>query len=189
MYLFLCLCRTKLLFRSARLIRFPFDVRGKDRIVVGKGFTTGRYCRIETEAIDAEIRIGKNFQMNDLCHIAALQSVVIGDNVLVASKVFISDLNHGRYSGPEAHDHPDTPPADRKSYARPVVIEDNVWIGDGVCILAGARIGRGSIIGANSVVTGIIPPDSIALGIPAKVKKTFNRGSGRWESISPERST
>ena len=50
-----------------------------------------------------------------------------------------------------------------------VIIEDNVWIGNNVCILGGVRIGMGSIIGANTVVTKDIPPYSIAAGVPAKI--------------------
>ena len=52
-----------------------------------------------------------------------------------------------------------------------VVIEDNVWLGDNVCVLSGITIGKGAIIGANSVVTHSIPPYSVAAGTPAKVIK------------------
>lgn len=51
----------------------------------------------------------------------------------------------------------------------PIIIEDNVWLCEGVVVLSGVRIGKSSIIGANSVVTHDIPPYSIAVGIPAKV--------------------
>jgi acetyltransferase-like isoleucine patch superfamily enzyme len=53
----------------------------------------------------------------------------------------------------------------------PVVIEDDVWIGMGVKLLPGIRIGTGSIIGAGSVVTNDIPPYSIAMGTPCRVTK------------------
>ena len=183
LYLAFCAALTKLRYPNARLIRFPFDIRQRSRIFWGKNFTTGRNCRIEVESPNGIIQIGDNFQMNDYCHIAALESVTIGHNVLIASKVFISDLNHGNYSEPLPQDNPEIPPANRLRYAQPVVIEDNVWIGDGVCILAGARVGRGSIIGANSVVTGEIPANSIALGIPARVKKSFNATTGTWNRV------
>jgi acetyltransferase-like isoleucine patch superfamily enzyme len=49
------------------------------------------------------------------------------------------------------------------------VIEDGVWLGCGVTVLRGLRIGKGSVIGAGSVITNDIPPYSIAVGIPAKV--------------------
>lgn len=183
LYLSYCVCMTRLRFPRARLIRFPFDVRRRERFSFGKSFTTGRNCRVEVESPNGEICIGDNFQMNDYCHISALKSVTIGDNVLVASRVFISDLNHGNYSGAIAQDSPEIPPADRPLYAMPIVIEDNVWLGEGVCVLAGARIGRGAIIGANAVVTGEIPAYSIALGAPARVKKKYNKLTGVWETV------
>ena len=65
----------------------------------------------------------------------------------------------------------------------PVIIEDNVWIGQSVSILKGVKIGFGSIIGSNSVVTKEIPPHSIAVGIPAKVVKTYNFESKQWINV------
>ena len=56
-----------------------------------------------------------------------------------------------------------------------VVIEDNVWLGDNVCVLPGVTIGKGSVIGANSVVTHSIPPYSIAVGTPAKIVLKDNK--------------
>ena len=54
-------------------------------------------------------------------------------------------------------------------YARPIVIEDNVWIGAGVHIMGGVTIGRNSVIGAGSVVTKDVPENVIAAGVPCKV--------------------
>jgi acetyltransferase-like isoleucine patch superfamily enzyme len=61
-----------------------------------------------------------------------------------------------------------------KKEGRPVVIEDNVWIGMNCIILKGTRIGKGTIIGAGSVVRESIPPYSIAIGNPARVVKSFH---------------
>lgn len=57
---------------------------------------------------------------------------------------------------------------------KPIVIEDDVWIGGSVNIIAGVTIGHGSVIGAGSVVTKDIPPMSVAVGAPAKIIKTRN---------------
>jgi len=65
----------------------------------------------------------------------------------------------------------------------PVVIENGVWIGESVAVLPGAHIGYGSVIGANSVVKGVIPPGSIAVGTPARVIKRFDSGSQQWLRI------
>ncbi len=56
--------------------------------------------------------------------------------------------------------------------AEGIVIEDDCWLGTGVKVLDGVRIGRGCVIGAGAVVTKDIPPYSIAVGVPAKVIRT-----------------
>nr|WP_221394289.1 DapH/DapD/GlmU-related protein [Dyadobacter sp. NIV53] len=116
-----------------------------------------------------------------MLHIGCTHAVTIEDNVLIASKVFITDHNHGVYSGDNQHSSPDEPPKLRIVTGQPVYIEQNVWIGEMVTILPGVRIGRGSIIGANSVVSKTIPAFSIAVGTPAKVVKQFNFESKKWE--------
>lgn len=177
--------RTKFIWRKARIIRFPFDVRGKKYMDVSEGFTTGVGCRLEAYPVDESkvLRIGKNVQINDYVHISALSNVTIGENVLIASKVFISDLNHGSYGTDDIHDSPDTPPNDRKLYAKPVIIEDNVWLGEFVSVLSGVTIGKGTIVGANSVVSRSLPPYVIAVGTPAKPVKIYNFESKKWESL------
>jgi len=121
-------------------------------------------------------------QVNDFVHIGAASSVVIGRNVLIASRVFISDHDHGSYSGQHC-DSPHTPPALRALMVSPVTIEDNVWLGEGVSVLSGVTIGQGSIVAAGAVVTKSIPPYSLAVGVPAVVIKRFNFSSSLWERV------
>ncbi len=177
---------TKLYFSDARLVRTPVYIRGKQSINTGVGLTTGVGLRIDAfpqVKKEVVIVIGKNVQVNDYVHIAAVESVVIGDRVLIASKVFISDHNHGHYSG-ENQDDPRIPPASRKLFHKPVYIEDDVWIGEFVSILPGVTIGKGSIIGANSVVRTSIPEYSIAVGVPARVVKKYDFESSKWVKIN-----
>ncbi|WP_231458840.1 MULTISPECIES: acetyltransferase [unclassified Pedobacter] len=177
---------TRIWYPGARLIRLPFDIRNRKYIKLGKGFTTGFGCRIEALPILEDgkycIKIGSNVQINDYVHIGAVSSVTIGDNVLMASKIYISDHNHGSYNL-EFSDSPLSNPMDRKPIPKPVVIADKVWIGESCCILPGVTIGEGSIIGALSVVSKDIPPYSIAVGIPAKVIKIFNFETNNWEPV------
>jgi lipopolysaccharide O-acetyltransferase len=182
------LAYTKLFFPGSRLIRLPFDIRNKRYIKLGTGFTTGRYCRLEAypqaeDKRDKCLIIGDRVQINDAVHIAAAKSIVIGNDVLIASKVFISDINHGAYGKNDQHVNPEIRPSERPLSTAQVVIEDNVWLGEFVCVLPGVTIGRGAIIGAMSVVTKNIPPYTIAVGIPAKPIKRFNFISGIWETI------
>ena len=176
--------RTFFLFKNAKIIRFPIRIRGKKFISVGKGFTTGFNCRIDAYSNKKEkvIYIGENVQINDYVHIGAIEKIEIGDNVLIASKVFITDHNHGSYSGID-NDSPFSIPKNRKLYSSKVVIEKNVWLGEFVSVLPGVRIGEGSIIGTMSVVNKNIPPFSIAVGSPARVIKKYNKDSKIWEKI------
>lgn len=185
-YLLYCFLRTKLLFHNARIIRFPIDIRNKRGMRISKGFTTGKYCRLEVENAENDLvrlSIGENVQFNDFCHITAAEKVVIGKNVLLASKVYISDVSHGAYGMKDIHSNPNEIPKDRPLVTSGVIIHDNVWLGDGVCVLPGVTIGRGSIIGANAVVNRDISAYTIAVGIPAKPVKRFNFDNNKWERI------
>lgn len=177
--------RTFLVFKKARLIRFPIDIRGKKFIEIGKGFTTGVGCRIEAypEGNKKILFIGDNFQMNDYVHITAMESVQIGKNVLFASKIYISDCSHGSYNGDKNDSSPLQIPKDRPMYSKPVIIEDNVWLGEFVAVLPGVKIGKGTIVGANSVVSKSLPENVIAVGIPAKPIKKYNFQTQTWEKI------
>jgi lipopolysaccharide O-acetyltransferase len=184
--LFVFLLKTRILFPNARLIRFPIEIRGGKFIDYGSNLTTGVGCRIEAIPFFEKkiiIKLGNNIEINDYVHIAGISSVIIGDNVLIASKVFISDLQHGCYGGNNLHDHPEVPPGDRSLSSKDVFIDDNVWIGESVMVLAGVSIGKGSIIGANSVVTRSIPPNVIAVGCPAIPIKRFNFDTNKWDRI------
>jgi acetyltransferase-like isoleucine patch superfamily enzyme len=153
-------------------LRAPLHVIGPQYISIGNNFYAGRRLRIEAISgcrggqCDPRIHIGDNVGFNYDCHIGCINRVTIGNNVLLASRVFITDHFHGDMS-PESLL---IGPRDRVLYCKgPVVIEDNVWIGEGVAVMPNVTIGRDSIIGANSVVTKDIPANSLAAGVPARV--------------------
>ena len=162
------LIMTKITMRQARFIRRPIYIRGKKSLVGGKGLTTGRFCRFDLKGDESRLFIGDNCEFGDMTHIVAHEKVEIGKNVLIASKVFISDTSHGSYKG-ENQDSPLIPPKSRKLVTSPVSIGDNVWIGENAVILAGVTIGDGCVIGANSVVTRDIDDNCIVAGAPAKL--------------------
>jgi len=178
---------TKIFFQPARLIRAPFYLRGRNSISWGQGFTTGVGVRMDAFSrvnVNAKlIIIGDRVQINDYVHIGAIELVSIGNDVLIASKVFISDHNHGRYNQIDYMSTPDVAPLDRPLFSSPVIIEDKVWIGENVCIMPGVTIGKGAIIGAGAVVTHNIPAESIATGVPAKVIKLYNRELKEWLKV------
>ena len=83
---------TKITFSQARLIRRPIYIRGRRSIVGAIGLTTGRFCRFDLEGNKKTLYIGTKCEMGDMTHIVAHEKVEIGNNVLIASKCFISDI-------------------------------------------------------------------------------------------------
>ena len=169
---------TKLTLPQARLVRRPVYIRGKKSLGGAENLTAGRFCRFDLDGRKKTLYIGEGCEFGDMTHIVALRKVVIGDHVLAASKCFISDTSHGVYKG-MMQDRPGDPPGKRKLAAVPVKIGNNVWIGENTVILAGASIGDGCIIGANSVVCSDIPAGCIAAGVPAEAIKKYDRKIGR----------
>jgi acetyltransferase-like isoleucine patch superfamily enzyme len=189
-YIIICTILTKIFYPNARLIRFPLDIRNSKNIKIGKNFTCGHYCRIEACNYDLEktkksLIIGDNVEINDFVHISAYEKIEIGNDVLLASKIYISDLNHGNFNHNFQYDVT-VPHGKQKISSKSIIIEDNVWIGESVCVLGGVTIGRGSIIGAMSNVTKSIPAYSIAVGNPAKIIKQFDVVSKTWGKINNE---
>lgn len=184
--LFFSLIYTKIFWPKARLIRKFSRIRGKKGISYGRGFTTGYAARICVggDLHTKKLIIGENVVVGDYIQIEANSSVTIGKNVLIASRVFISDTSHGNYS--ESANGPfdlTVPPNERDLFYKPVVIGDNVWVGENVCILPGVEIGNNCVIGAGSIVTKSFPNGCIIAGNPAKVIKTWNENKKRWEKV------
>lgn len=139
-------------------------------ISIGSRFSVGRGLWIEAVG-NGLISIGSDVNMSDWVHIAAASSVVIGDGVLIGSKVIITDHSHGsvtrKLNG--RLDENKLRPADREIVSKgPVVIGRNCWLGDGVVVLPGVVIGEGCIIGANSIITRDVDSYSVVVGSAAK---------------------
>ncbi|MDQ1159697.1 acetyltransferase-like isoleucine patch superfamily enzyme [Chryseobacterium sp. SORGH_AS 447] len=151
-------------------------IKNPQYISIGKNFSSLFNLRLEAwdhfqgENFIPEISIGDNVIFNSDIHIGGINKITIGNNVLMASRIYISDHSHGNISSEDLKCIPCARPLYSKG---PVVIEDNVWIGEGVCILPGVTIGENSIIGANSVVNKSFPKNSVIAGIPAKLIRTL----------------
>jgi acetyltransferase-like isoleucine patch superfamily enzyme len=166
------------------------QIQGGQCITIGDHFFAGKMLWIEAVRdyagihYDPAIYIGHGVTCSQCVHIAANARVTIGDGVMFGSRIHVTDHGHGNYNGDE-QDNPDTPPSRRRlAPGRPVLIERNVWIGDGVVVLPGVTIGEGTIVGANSVVSRSLPANVIAVGAPAVPVKCFDEASGRWIPIS-----
>jgi galactoside O-acetyltransferase len=116
-------------------------------------------------AYGKNIYIGDFFYANFNFTVVDDYTVTIGDGVLIAPNVTISDTGHPV--------HPEL----RKSgemFSFPVTIGNNVWIGSNVAINPGVTIGDNAVIGAGSVVTKDIPPNVVAAGVPCRVIREIN---------------
>ena len=169
------------------MFRFPIVIRGRKYIDFGLSLTTGVGCRFDCFSgitpTSKKLVFGSNVQLNDYVHIVAMDSVKIGDNVLMASHIFISDNSHGSYKGDENDTNPNIPPIQREYATAPVSIGDNTWIGEGVVIMPGVTIGKGCVIGAHSIVNKSIPDYTVAVGSPAKVVKKFDFETNKWQKV------
>lgn len=173
---------TRIFYPDARLIRFPCYIRSDCKLRLGEHLTTGVGFRLDVFGI-GEIKFGRNIEINDHVHIAVLNRVEIGDDCLIASRVFISDHNHGRFDGSSLEDVPSIPPVKRPLSSNPVCIGNKVWIGQNVCVLPGVSIGDGAVIGAGSVVTHDVPANCVAAGNPARVIRRFDAATNEWKRV------
>tara|TARA_B100000579_G_scaffold246109_1_gene202066 strand:+ start:946 stop:1548 length:603 start_codon:yes stop_codon:yes gene_type:complete len=121
----------------------------------------------ETDKISGEIILGKHILISPGTSIRSAKKIKIGQSTMIASDVTITDSDwHGIY--------------DRTDYVaspKEVLIEDNVWIGEKSIILKGTKIGANSIIGAGSVVSGEVPPNTIYAGNPAREIRKLDKGN------------
>lgn len=112
------------------------------------------------------LKIGADCSFGSFNHITCTNEIFIGNGVLTGKWVTISDNNHGDTSLESLKNIP----SQRKMLSKgPVVIEDNVWIGDKATILSGVKIGKGAVVAANAVVTKDVPAFCVVAGSPAKI--------------------
>jgi acetyltransferase-like isoleucine patch superfamily enzyme len=112
---------------------------------------------------ELKVRIGDWCIIMDDFQCNAAESVEIHNNCLIASRVFITDSDHTVCPSETIRTT-----LRRRLITKPVVIENDCWIGQNAVILKGVRVGHHSIVGANAVVTRDVPPYTIVGGIPAK---------------------
>ncbi len=135
---------------------------GLSFIRIGKGTVILRGVMLLTYG--GSICIGNDCSVNPFSILYGHGGLVIGDGVRIAAHTIIIPQQH-RFDDLEL-------PIYKQGVSRKgIKIEDDVWIGANCTVLDGVRIGKGSVIGAGSVVTRDVPPYSVAVGVPAKVIK------------------
>lgn len=154
--------------RTARLDIFPY-----------KRFDVGDYSIIEDFTLVAnacgDVILGKKVLIG--CGSKITGPITFGDNILLAQNVVMSALNHD-YSDPSK------PIVEQGYSVKEIIVEDGVWMGAGVIVTPGVRIGRNAVVGAGSVVTRDVPAYSIVVGNPARIVKYFDFTTHEWVKTS-----
>ncbi len=155
----------------------PEVVHPRSLVIFGDNIHLGKYAQIicardscvrftswSRNPKEAEIRIGDFCLIAPGVRISAAKSIHIGNNCMFAANVIISDSDwHGIYNRIRPF-----------RCTKPVVIGNNVWLGERVIVTKGVSIGDNSVVGAGAIVTKDIPANCVAAGNPAQVVKSIN---------------
>jgi len=116
------------------------------------------------------VRIGNNVRINHGVFLLGRTGITVGDDVVLSARCMLLDAGLDSHSsvGLEAGRHVD----------RPIHVDDGAWIGAGAIILPGVSVGKHSIVGAGSIVTGDVPPGTVVAGNPARVIRVIDSQDG-----------
>lgn len=145
-----------------------------DRVYVSDGSLLAAVPH--TGAGRCELRIGDGCRLGRNNHLYATESVVFEDDVLTANNVYVSD---------NAHSFEDVDLPVRLQPIRqlaPVRIGRGSWLGQNVCVI-GASIGKGCVVGSNSVVLDDVPDYTVVVGAPARPIRRHDPAQRRWERV------
>lgn len=163
-------------FGDGSVIGFPTaTLYGEAQIHIGEEVLVGcwvtlaaGYAPHQTTVPPRALVIGDRCVIGERCGIVAHESIEIGDDVWFGQAVYVTDANHG-------FEDLDVPIGHQLGPHEPVRIGAGSWVGHGVVVLPGARIGRHVVVAAGSVVRGEVPDNAVVAGVPARVVRTITR--------------
>lgn len=148
------LSRSAVILRGSELLRFPRNITVQSHTVIKKNV---QICACNEQAT---ITIGEGTTVGDYSYIYASEKIEIGNKVLIAPFCYLVDGNHGTRLDNYIRHQPLT--------TKPIIVQDDVWLGARVTLLPGVTVHRGAVVAAGSVVTHSVPKNEIWGGIPAK---------------------
>ncbi len=132
------------------------------------------------QRFEPKLTIGDRVTATGSLQVVVFESVVIDDDVMFASNVYVADGTHATGTGETPYKYQGIDPV------QPVKIGRGAWIGQNAVISPGVTIGELAIVGANSVVTRDVAPRTIVGGVPARVLKRWDEDRGIWERADNE---
>jgi acetyltransferase-like isoleucine patch superfamily enzyme len=150
--------------------RTRMDVLPINKFVLGFDSTIEDFATVNNGVGD--VIIGDRTRIGIGC--VVIGPVKVGNDVMFAQNIVVSGLNHG-------YQDLSLPPSLQPIETKPIIIEDEVWIGANSVITAGVTLGKHSVVAAGSVVTKSVPPNCVVAGNPAKILKQYNKQSQQWE--------
>lgn len=154
----------------------PVYLHGLNRIFIGSRVRIFPNIRMEVHGEKSSIVIEDNVGIAQNVHITSGGNLVIGNSSTILANVFITNIDHD-------YTEIDVPILEQKMIIKQTEIGENCFIGMGAAIQAGTILGKQCIVGANSVVRGHFPSYCVIAGVPAKIIKTYNFESQRWEKV------
>jgi acetyltransferase-like isoleucine patch superfamily enzyme len=153
--------------RKSSINSFSFFDNSTGSVLIGDNVKVGDNCRFTTFS-NSVIKIGKNTSIHGSCHFTG--DVEIGEGCLLARNIFLSSHSHEFKLQPMLTIKEQDKIAIEKNLknSKPVIIEDDVWLAWGCLVMPGVRVAKGSVIGANAVVTKDTEPYGVYGGVPAK---------------------
>lgn len=167
--------------RNRKFIRFGrgvtlgrgvcIDGLSRSGVRLGNCVNIGAYSIIEATGVLSKLgegcSIGSNSAMGPFSYVGAAGGVRIGEDVIMGQRISFHAENH-------LYERTDLPIRMQGVSRQGIVIDDDCWIGSNTIFLDGAHVGKGCVIGAGALVRGVIPPYSVAAGVPAKVIRSRN---------------
>lgn len=147
------------------------------KITFGKKVRIYPGMRAEISGKNGKINIGNNVSIGQNFHVVSNEKDLnIGNNVVISGNVFISNCDH-------SYDNIEESLFNQPLKNKETKIGDNCFIGYGAVILAGTILSNNCIVGANSVVKGIFPSNTVIAGAPARIIKKYNLKKNKWERV------
>lgn len=160
-------------FSMPSYIGSPTFIKGAARIHIGKRVRIFPGLRAECHEsgqifIHDNVSIGQNF------HVIASSELHINSGCLISGDVFVTDTDH-------TYNDTELPVFDQPNKISLTRIGENCFLGIGVRIQAGTILGKGCVVGANSVVRGTFPDHCVIVGTPGRIVKRYDPESGQWQ--------